>query len=990
MQWNEYRNRILAEIDSRAFFYNELENIESRGEEAKASCPFAKERHESGHDVNPSMSVNFIKGTYYCPVCGSKGNVHTYLKDKYGLSSDAAWFKLGDGLGIERPEGSAPLRPDIDTELPSYYHRKLMELTGPIRKVLRERRGFTDKTLRDKTIGWDGERVTIPIYDEYNRLINIRRYKWDAPEGNQKVLNYVDAFGNTYGDLAIYGIENLVDDNIRDIIWCEGETDRILSEQYGFPTCCPTSGAGSWNPSWLRYFRNKRRVYICQDNDAAGEEATAKIADRLSSTVEVRIIKWPADFIKKGDITDFYVGCKMNAADFKQLMDSAELYEGKGTTCVIRDESNTIGVHLADSSNAELFGRRIKVPVLVSGKDTAPFICPKEVIINCGDRCDMDSPKCKLCKLAQYNGDYKLTILPTDPNIMKLIKCTESTQQVVIKKLMGVNMNCKVVNVMVDSYMNVEEVRLIPKAEQDQIISKDKEYVVRMGYVVDTKIVANKRYTLYGNMYPEPSTQISYYVFDKAVPDKDLASDFELTPDMIEQLKKFRPAEGQSVTDKIFEIHEDFEHNVTKVWERKDVAVAVDLVYSSVLSFYFQGSYVKRGWVELCIIGDSGQAKSTLVERMLQHYRLGDMISGESSKRTGLLYNLQQTNKRWMLQWGALPLNDGGLLVIDELSGLSEDDIALMSDVRTSGIAKVTGVITSETNSRTRVIYISNPRNGKQLNTETYGVESILRLWGKTEDVRRLDLALAVASGDVSADLINRDLSEMKAVPHTYTSDMCNARTLWIWSRNPDQIEITPEALKVILESAIAMGNKYSSKIPLVESADQRLKLARLSISVAGMLFSTNEDYTKIVVKPEHVKFVVNFLNSIYSKKSFAYDKYSETDKKNSDCSSAVIARLRKEFLLLPLGNNQEQVASSLLDLSYLDRFALADYTGLIAQDLQQLMMFLTTNKLVERCKNGYRRTPVGTALFEDMKVHPLTYEELRDAKNKLYSKTEY
>ena len=211
-----------------------------------------------------------------------------------------------------------------------------------------------------------------------------------------------------------------------------------------------------------------------------------------------------------------------------------------------------------------------------------------------------------------------------------------------------------------------------------------------------------------------------------------------------EQLKIFQVAEGQTIDQKMKEIHKDLERNVTYIWERQEIAISVDLVYHTCLNFYFQEQFVKRGWAEVLIIGDSGQAKTTVVERLMQHYRLGELHSGESSRRTGLVYSLQQNGKRWFLVWGALPLNDGGLITIDELSGLSEDDLAIMSDVRSSGIARSTGVITAETTARTRCIYISNPRNGRPLNTETYGVQSVLKLFGKTEDVRRLDFAVAL------------------------------------------------------------------------------------------------------------------------------------------------------------------------------------------------------------------------------------------------------
>lgn len=905
------------------------------------------------------------------------------------MTSDKAWYTLGDGLGIDRPDGSAPLRPDIDPGLAGHYHRQLMALTGPIRKVLSDKRGISNKSLVDKQIGWDGERITIPIYDDFNRLVNIRRYKWDAPEGQRKVLNYTDEFGNAYGELRIYGIENLIDDDVKDVLWCEGETDRIVAEQQGFLACCPTSGAGSWDPSWLKYFRNKRRVYIVQDNDEAGRNASSKIADRLCAVCEVYIINWPKDFMAKGDITDFFVGWKQTPETFKKLLDESTRYTGASDVVALYDDTDAIHVHLADSSNAALYGKRIKVPVLISGKDTSPFICPKKVTFYCGDKCDLESKKCQNCGLAQYGGEHRFDILPTDPHIMKMIKCAESAQYGVLKEASGANESCKAVDITIDEYMNVEEVRLIPKAETEMIISKDKEYCVRMGYIVDTPIKTNKRYTLFGSMYPEPNTQYSYYVFDKAVPDKDLASNFELTDEAKQKLDIFKCSEDQTVEDKINEIHADLERNVTKVWERKDVAIAVDLIYNSVLSFYFQDSFVKRGWTELLIMGDSGQAKSTLVERIMQHYKLGEMISGESSKRTGLIYNLQQTQKRWMLQWGAFPLNDGGLLCIDEMSGLSEDDLALMSDVRTSGIAKVTGVITSETTSRTRAIYISNPRNGKQLNTETYGVETVLKLFGKTEDVRRLDIAMAVASGDIDARLINRSISEMDEIPHVYTSDACNIRTLWAWSRKPDEVEITPEALKLILTKATEMGEFYSSKIPIVEAADQRLKIARLAISCAAMLVSTDEAYNKIVVKPEHVEYVVSFMTNIYGKQSFAYDRFSDDDRVASDTSDARIDDLRNGFLRIPVSNHNE-LAQALYRLPYLDKNSLGDYTGLVQADLAQVFKFITNKSLVERCKGGYRRSPLGAAFLDNCKNKPFTNEDKKRAQQLAYANSEY
>ena len=988
MRWSEYTNRILAEIDNEAFFMNELKNIQRRGQEVKAECPF-KELHESQTDNNPSLTVNLAKGVYYCNSCHSKGNIHTMYKHLYGLSNEEAWFQLGDALKIPRPDGTKPTRPDINVGLIQEYHQKLMSLTGPIRDMLKERRGLTDETLKRFQLGWDGERITIPIYDEYNTLVNFRRYKWNSTDDQWKVLNYVDEYNNSYGEVRIFGIDQVVDSDVEYIVWAEGEMDRICAEQHGFPTACATSGAGTWKPEWTKLFRNKKRVYIAQDNDEAGRIATQKLCEKLYRVVDVYIINWPENFPAKGDITDFFTKCGQTSQDFQTLLDNATRYiDPSMIEERVADESEAQEVHLSDSSEAGFFGKRLRIPVMVSGKDSTPYLCPKVIRAFCGDAADGDNKKCSNCQLALHAGEMEKTLSSVDKDVMKLIKCTEKQQMAVIYEMLGVNPRCDRCTIEVKEHMNLEELRLIPKAEANFGFSKEHEYVVRTGYYIGNNLKTNKRYTMAGYMYPDPNSQYATYVFDKAYPEKDLISDFELNEETLEHLKMFQVKPGQTIREKFDEIHADLERNVTYIWERRNVAFAVDLIYHTVLNFYFQEQYVKRGWGELLIIGDSGQAKTTIVERLMHHYRLGELHSGEASRRTGLVYNMQQNNKRWFLVWGAFPLNDGGLLTIDELSGLSEDDLAVMSDVRSSGIAKATGVITAETTSRTRAIYISNPRNGRQLNSETYGVNAVLKLMGKAEDVRRLDIAMSVASGDVDPSLVNRSLKDLPTVPHVYTSDLCNTRVLWAWSRKPDDVIITDEATQRILESATEMGAKYSSKIPIVEAADQRIKIARLAVAAACCVFSSDETGQKVIVKPEHVDFVVDFMNELYCMKSFGYDRLSEQDMVTSDTSANNISKLRSLFLTLPLVDANE-MAGILYQLPYFSRATLEDYTGLSKDDLKMLLKYMTNNHLVDKVKGDYRRLPLGTELFENLTTIPITKAEIEAARKDFYSAAE-
>lgn len=980
MNWKDYRDKILNLIDNEVFYTKELDQLalrhERRGSEIKAQCPF-KHLHLAGQDSNPSFTVNLDRGVYFCNSCGSKGNVHTFYTIVKNMTKQDAWLALGDALNLDRPIDEDS-RPGIDPGLPSKYHRALMQSTAPIREFLKDRRGLTDETLVRFVIGWDGERVTIPVYDEYNELVNIRRYKWNSYEDNFKMTNFEDEVGNSYGEVRIYGIENLMDDTIDEIIVCEGEWDRLIAEQNGLHACTATAGANNFKYAWFKLFKRKKRINICYDNDEAGQRAASNVIENLKSSVKLKKVLWPDAVDKKCDITDIFVKYKYTVEQFLELFKDISL-----------DDSVPI-VQLANSSNAKYTGKRIKIPVLVAGKENAPYIYPKAVKIAC-DIGNEDNKMCGICLLATKKV-VQLSFNASDSALLKLIGCTDEQQRGLLRAIAGVNQKCRCSTMDIQYYSNLETVHMIPKADANFGFSLRQEYVARSGHMIGNNLPTNKRYILSGYVHADPNTQKATYVFDEAIPEKGLLDELEVTPEIFEQLKVFQVAEGQTVGEKFNEIHKDLERNVTYIWDRRKVAFATDLVYHTALNFYFQEQFVKRGWAECLIIGDSGQAKTTIVERIMNHYKCGELLSGESSRRTGLVYNMQPSGSKgqWSLMWGAMPLNDGGLLTIDELSGMSEDDLSKMSDVRSSGIAKATGVITAETTSRTRMIFISNPRNGRQLKAENYGVMSILKLFGKAEDVRRLDFAVAVASGEVDTDIVNKSVSDMPVVEHKYNTDLCRMRVLWAWSRRPENILFLPETTALILEQASKMGRMYSSRVPLVEAADQRLKLARLAVAAAVCVYST-DDGNNVIVKPEHVEFVVEYLNELYTTKAMSYDKLSVDDFENSDTTDGSMARLRKTFLEIPISSRElPDIMKALYQLQYFNRNTLEDATGLDRDDLKNVLHFLIGNSIVDKAGQDYKRTPMGLAFIEHMLCNPANDTELRELrKNSLMGRSE-
>jgi hypothetical protein len=84
-----------------------------------------------------------------------------------------------------------------------------------------------------------------------------------------------------------------------------------------------------------------------------------------------------------------------------------------------------------------------------------------------------------------------------------------------------------------------------------------------------------------------------------------------------------------------------------------------------------------------------------------------------------------------------------------------------MSSVRSSGVAELTKIQQERTWARTRIIWMSNPRDGK-MSDKTYGVQQIQPLIGNPEDIARFDLAMSVQAGDVAAEEINKSASSRR------------------------------------------------------------------------------------------------------------------------------------------------------------------------------------------------------------------------------------
>ena len=875
-----------------------------------------------------------------CQVGGGPTQFYARLKK---ITEEQAEEELKVLLGVVRT---------VPAALVKECHERLLK-TPNILTYLNEKRGITRDTIVRFELGFDGERLIIPV-QVGGVYVNLRRYKWlHGTESVDKMLSYSDGSGFKFGEARLYPDAHLHND--LPILLCEGEMDCLLACTLGYNAVTVTGGAGTWKTEFTKALAGKV-VRVCYDIDAAGKKGSATVARALGRAAkEVKVINLPITEPKNGDFTNFIVDAGFGKKDFDELIEKAEVYKPKGRDQFALDPSVN-QVSLEDATHEGYFRKTVEYSVIVSGKDTAPYLVPKRVKYSC----DMSMGKrCGGCGLGPHGYQGELTVEITDPvEILEFIGSPKSAQDMILAKNVDLA-KCPVPKVEIEEEQNVERVRVIP--EVGYTVEKKTAYVSRDVFVLGQKIQSNTAYTMRGVTVPEPKRQYATQVVYSAEPNQLSIDAFRMSPGIKAELSKFQVRPGETMRDRLAAIYEDLSVNVTQIYKREDIMQVIDLVYHSVLQFRFLGRMLKKGWCEALIIGDTRCGKSETLEKMLVHYRAGEYLTGECTSYAGLIGGVSEVQERKFISWGKIPLNDRRLVALDEVSGLSEDQISLMSSVRSSGVAEILKIMNERTNARTRWIWSSNPRSGRNLESYSHGVFAIRELIGKVEDVARFDIAVTAATGEVPKG-IAFDMRDKK-VEHVYTSDLCNLGVMWAWSRTPDQVVIGKDTEEAVHRAVDELSDKYSSEVPLVEPSEQRIKVIRLATALAARLFSTVTG-EEVVVTPEHVAEVTRFMQACYDKPSMGYDAFSRATKKVATIPDNELDEIKREMKKF---RDWTTLRDILLELDTFKKNELVDQLGYDFEQARDLFRWLGKRRLIRAVPLGYVKHAAFSALLKSV-----------------------
>lgn len=873
--------------------------------EVSAICPL----HDDGQ---ASLSFNVDNGLWCCHAGCGGGNYEQF---------------------VERLESQAVKDPEISAEVIEKLHADLISNEQCL-AVLKERRGLSVELVKQFKLGitQDKIRLSIPVTKD-GKFVNIRQHAV-FKKVQPKIVSYKPGFGK----IRLFPEQNI--DGQGPVVICEGELKALLLIQLGFRAISPTGGAQYWNPQWTSRFKGQD-VILVYDVDQAGRKGAMKIAKLLKGVAaSVKNVNLPINLPNK-DVADYVLNSGASATELEKLFNGTPLADDEGH----QRNAEAMRVTLSDASGKEYIDKYLKIDVTATGKDLAPFAIPEKVKFRCG----MGMKLCQFCPVGAEQGTLERDIDVRSKNLLKLIDVPEHSQKLTIQNMFNIPSKCPKVNMDVLKWINIEEIKLLPKI--DYVSNPNQEYVVRQAYYIGHGLKVNQDYTLECLSVAHPQNQYVTFLADKVIPLSDSLEGFQLSAEQAEKLKVFKPKSNklEDMQDKMKEIADDLMLNVAKIYDRNEICHAFDLVYHSARHFYFEGELVIKGWIEGLVAGDTRTGKTETVRKLIGHYRAGELVTAENSSFAGLIGGMQQNNKRWTITWGVLPRNDKRAIAIDELSGMPLEDIGRLSGARSSGIAEITKIQTERTFSRTRIIWVSNARSNRSMNTYTTGVDVIKELIGRPEDIARFDFALLIGSNEVDIGLINN--AKKPHCKHVFTSDLCHQLVMWAWSRRPEDIILTKETEEECRKLAKEFGSTYSADLPLVEPAEQRIKFARMAISVAIRLFSS-EDGQKVIVLPEHVRIAASLLKTWYGKKVFNYEGYSRIRRKENTIGD-------EKAILKILSTYGKELVENLLDCAIIKVQDMQDFTAVEEKaKAQSIISELVRLRALKRMTWGYVKTP--------------------------------
>lgn len=798
-----------------------VEFVETRGEQQYAHCPF----HE---DDTPSFTLNTETNEWYCHSCKRGGVEAEFLAAYYDVGINIAKHALNSFVA----KGMLPFPEEATIKV---YQQQLRNAPREV-EVLKDF-GITDEVIDEYQLGLDDLRIMIPIYGRTGHCVNIRKYlpphrRADSGVGNSKCLNIKGLGENRYFPYSAFDADK------NDIYIVEGEKDCLVAISQGYNAVTGTGGS-TIPTDELIMFKGKS-VYIMLDTDAVGLRNVKLYCQLLRGiATNVYIVSLPCK-----DYTEYFQQYRIaSVAEFTTT------FKENAEEDVTAQEMSLVKSEFTENLNTWITLRNMSIV----GTEPKVYSVPSKLQVTCRNT------KCtKSCPLALGVGTPELTQIDVEPRqILQFADSPDVTQDNMLRKMFG----CKSVTAEPLELTNVQKVLFQESAsfvEGLDEASSDSRYGIYM--YTDYRLQPTSKYNLEACRVTDPRNQKNYYVIRSA---ENVNATLPVVSD--DSFAPFREvANGCNTAQELLGVYYKEWYACLSIEGRLDLFGTMLLTYASITEIPWNYGIVK-GWLDVIVMGDTRTGKSQMAQRFVKTLGMGGYINGENSRNTGVIGGVQKIGDAWMITWGAIPMNDKGLLFVDEASGLDIEDIKNLSSTRSSGAVTMNKIIKGEARARTRLMWLSNPRSGKNIN-EFYwkGFGAFQEYIPVVEDQARYDLVLTAAREDIEV----LDGIESQSMPNIE-----QWRTLFnaAWNIESQNI-VFPQTFKASIKDYCHRLNDDYGGGPLVVGVAVHEKLLRLSCAMAVLCGDVYDG--KLQVTERHLQFADEWFRMTLEKPSLAYGSY--------------------------------------------------------------------------------------------------------------------
>lgn len=352
MMINKRLNDIHATIDylkeriSIIDVVGEVVEVEKAGNDLyKALCCFHQEK-------TPSLTITPSKGLYHCFGCKASGDIITFYKQNYNISTIEAIYALSEKYKISIASFERDLT--LEEQKILKYQQIMLQIVDKMnQEVLSGQnagikrftdRGISEDIIKEFKLGYCNNIIDIakevdpsyinileldketmykdaliyPLFDAYGQIVGIKtRPYWDG-KFVDNVGRKLPKFMGTSSKFPLHSNSSVYGFHIarrylkgKDLIIVEGQHDVLSMHQVGFKNVVGTDGTALNEPK-LKMLKEHgvRGIIVMYDGDNAGLEASIKIAEESIKNnigIPIKIARLPDgldpdDLVRKGDI----------------------------------------------------------------------------------------------------------------------------------------------------------------------------------------------------------------------------------------------------------------------------------------------------------------------------------------------------------------------------------------------------------------------------------------------------------------------------------------------------------------------------------------------------------------------------------------------------------------------------------------------------------------------------------------------------------------